>query len=320
MLVIVSAALPVFVSVEICAALVEPTAPDPKSRLVGLKATPGAVARPVPLRPRLCGLPDASSEIVTDADRGPEPPGVNVTLMEHVALTARVAGLSGQSLSCAKSAAFVPATTIAEIVSGAVPELRSVALCDGLVLPIVCPANVRLGGVSVTAGAVPVPVSPAVCGLPLALSVIDTLADRLAVALGVNVTDTVHEALTASVAGAIGQLFDCAKSAAFVPVIAMPLIESGADPELVTEIVCGAAVVPARCEPKPRLVGASVVPAAVVPVPVSPSVCGLPVPLSVIWTDAVRVPDADGVNVTVTVQVALAASVAGEIGRVFVCA
>jgi hypothetical protein len=154
----------------------------------------------------------------------------------------------------------------------------------------------------------------------VALSVIDTPAERLPVAAGVNVTETVHVALTASVAGAIGQVLVWAKSAAFVPVIAMPLIESGDVPELWTVSVWDVLVVPTRCEPRARLVGVSVIPAAVVPVPVSPRVCGLPVPLSVIWTDAVLVPDADGVNVTVTVQVAFAASVAGETGQLFVCA
>jgi hypothetical protein len=172
--------------------------------------------------------------------------------------------------------------------------------------------------VSVTAGAVPVPVSAAVCGLPDALSVIETLAERLPAEPGVKVTETVHVALAASVAGETGQSFDCAKSAAFAPVIAMPLIESGPVPELRTEIVCAAAVVPTRCEPKARLVGESAIPAVAVPVPVRDSVCGLPVALSVTVTAAVRVPAAVGENVTEIVHVALAASVAGAIGQVVV--
>jgi hypothetical protein len=98
----------------------------------------------------------------------------------------------------------------------------------------------------------------------------------------------------------------------------MPATESGAVPELRTEIVCAAAVVPTRCEPKARLVGESVIPTVDVPVPVRGSVCGLPVALSVIVTAPVRVPAAAGEKVTVIVHVALAASVAGEIGQVVV--
>ncbi len=54
------------------------------------------------------------------------------------------------------------------------------------------------------------------------------------------------------------------------------------------------------------------------PVPLRLTACGLPAPLSVIVTAAVRVPVAVGVKVTLIVQVALAASVAGLIGHVVV--
>ena len=52
------------------------------------------------------------------------------------------------------------------------------------------------------------------------------------------------------------------------------------------------------------------------PVPVRETLCGLPVALSVIEREAVRVPLADGVKVMLMEQDALTARVAGEDGHV----
>jgi len=95
------------------------------------------------------------------------------------------------------------------IVNGAVPELLSVVLCDALVVPTGCDEKVRLVGVRVTAGAVPLPVSGTVCGLPVALSVTEMLAVRLPVAVGVKVTEMVQLAPAASVLGLSGQVLVC---------------------------------------------------------------------------------------------------------------
>ena len=76
-----------------------------------------------------------------------------------------------------------------EIVSGAVPVFRSVEDCPALVVPTSCEPKARLVGVSVTAGAVPVPDRPSVCGLPVASSTIWTAAARDPVAVGVNVAE-----------------------------------------------------------------------------------------------------------------------------------
>ena len=51
---IVSAAVPVFLSVTACAAVVEPILVDAKVRLVGERLTAGTPA-PVPLRATVCG-------------------------------------------------------------------------------------------------------------------------------------------------------------------------------------------------------------------------------------------------------------------------
>jgi len=50
--------------------------------------------------------------------------------------------------------------------------------------------------------------------------------------------------------------------------------------------------------------------AAATPVPVKLTVCGLPLALSVKLSEALRLPVADGVNVTLTVQVLLGVTVA----------
>jgi hypothetical protein len=86
-------------------------------------------------------------------------------------------------------------------------------------------------GESVTLGevAVPVPESDTVWFETLLATL--TEAVRLPLAVGVKVTLIAHEEFAAS---ELPQLFDCAKSDAFVPEIEMPVIESAALPEFET--------------------------------------------------------------------------------------
>jgi len=65
--VMLSVAVPVLVSVTVCAELVVPTAWLPKATLLGLRLTAGKAA-PVPVRLTLCGLPGALSVMVSEAD------------------------------------------------------------------------------------------------------------------------------------------------------------------------------------------------------------------------------------------------------------
>src|ERR1700722_13641615 len=81
MLEMVSAVAPVFVSVTVCAALVDRRFVEPKVNVEGLIDAAGAPAVPVPLRVTACGLPVALSDTVTDADRAPAAVGLNVTSM-----------------------------------------------------------------------------------------------------------------------------------------------------------------------------------------------------------------------------------------------
>jgi len=172
-----------------------------------------------------------------------------------------------------------------------------------------------LAGASATAGcaAAPVPVTETLCGLPGALSAIVTVAVRVPTPVGVKVTEIEQVAFTARVAGAIGQLFDCAYSPAFAPATAMLLMVSGPVPVFWSVVACAALVVFMSCEEKVRPVGVRVTAgAAATPVPERPTAWGLPAALSAIVTDATRLPGADGANVTEIVQLEPAARLAGQ--------
>lgn len=165
-------------------------------------------------------------------------------------------------------------------------------------------------------GAVPVPVSATVCGLFVALSVKVSVALRAPAVVGVNVTVTVHVPFTPSVAGEIGQgSLGVAKSPGLVPVIRILVMVSDDVPPFVRVTLCAVLVDPTACEPNVMLVVERPTdPNA--PIPVKLTACGLPaVALSVKLTEALRLPDADGVNVTLIVQKLLAASVLGEMGQ-----
>jgi hypothetical protein len=78
-------------------------------------------------------------------------------------------------------------------------------------------------------------------------------------------------------------------------------------PVLLRVTVCAALVISTGSLPKARLVGERLARASV-PVPERLTVCGLPAALSEMLTEAVRLPLAEGVNVTLIVQLAPAAT------------
>src|SRR5580704_2981964 len=79
-----------------------------------------------------------------------------------------------------------------------------------------------------------------VCGLPVALSVIVTAADRAPEAVGLNVTLTEHIDDTATPPL---QVFETLKSPAFVPVGAMLEIVTAPEPVFVIVALCAALAV-----------------------------------------------------------------------------
>jgi hypothetical protein len=315
-LVNVTVLVPVFVTVTDCGALVVLSVCETNVKLAGATVTAGVVDAPVPASVTDCGLPVALSATLTAAVRAPDAVGLNVTLIVQLALAASEAG---HWLVCAKSPAFAPVTEMPVTVSAALPEFVSVTVCAGLVVFNACEPNVNEVGASVTTGALaaaPVPVSGTVCGLPVALSANETAAVRAPDAVGLNVTLIVQFAFAASDAG---HVFVCAKSPRLVPVTVTPEIVNAAVPVFVTVIACAGLVVFSACDANVKLVGANVTTGvlAAAPVPVSGTNCGLPAALSAKLTFALRAPVAVGVNVTLTVQFAFAAS---EAGQALVCA
>lgn len=211
---------------------------------------------------------------------------------------------------------MVPPTVTPVIDNGAVPLLLTVTVCAALVLPTAWEPNDTLAGDRVTAGAVPVPVKPRLCGLPAALSAIATVADRAPVATGSKVTDTEHEAFTASVAGANGQLSPSEKSPEFGPPTVTALIANGAVPTFFTVALSPPLIVPTAWLPNVRLVGdTDIAGAGSIAVPLRARLSGLSAALSAIETAALRLPDAVGEKLTEMLQLELAGSVDGLIGQ-----
>jgi hypothetical protein len=101
------------------------------------------------------------------------------------------------------------------MLNAAFHALVSVTVCGGLVVATVWLGKVRLLGARVTPA--PVPVNVTVCGLPPPASAIESVAERVPDAAGVNVTLKVQFAPGATPAA--GQLFVWAKSPGLVPVM-----------------------------------------------------------------------------------------------------
>jgi hypothetical protein len=153
-----------------------------------LKLTAGAV--PVPVSATVCGLPVALSDTEMLACRVPEAVGVKVTLM--VQLVAAASELP-QVLVCAKSPLFVPVMLMLLRVKAALPELLSVTVLAALVVPTAWFANEMLAGDRPMTGAIAVPISGTLWGLPVALSVTVMLAVREPVAVGVKTALMEHD-------------------------------------------------------------------------------------------------------------------------------
>src|SRR3989442_4990505 len=108
MLVMLRVAVPLLVRVTVCAGLVVLRRWSPKARLVGAKVTAGTM--PIPASDTDCGLPGASSVMVTVAVRAPEAARVKLMLILQLAPGVSVPAPVGQVLPAAdaKSAACAP--------------------------------------------------------------------------------------------------------------------------------------------------------------------------------------------------------------------
>src|SRR5437868_6188749 len=118
----------------------------------------------------------------------------------------------------------------------------------------------------------------------------------------------------AKVAGLVGEAVAPVLVAAKSPEAANELMVKAAVPVFVSVIVIGALVVASSWLPKSRLMGANPT-AGAVPFPLSGTVCGLPPASSATDSVPVRAPEVVGVKVTLIVQLAPAAKVAGLVGQ-----
>jgi len=303
-----SVVLPPLVRVTVWALLVIAIGSLPNERLVGERLAAAAV--PVPERLRDWGLPPALSVMLTEAERLPLVVGSKVTLIVQLPPAATEVP---QVLVCAKSPVLAPVSAMLETLSAAVPLLVRVAVSVPLVVLTASLPKARLVGERPAATVVPVPERLRDWGLPVALSVMLTEAVRLPLVVGSKVTLIVQlpPAVTET-----PQVLVSAKSPGLAPASAMPERLSAAFPLLVRVAVIVPLLVLTASLPKERLVGERLA-ATVVPVPERLRDWGLPVALSAMLTEAVRLPLVVGSKVTLIVQFPPAAT---ELPQVLVSA
>src|SRR3954452_22765242 len=140
--------------------------------------------------------------------------------------------LLGPSLYCA---ALAPVRSIAEIVSGPLPELPITALSSREVDPTPVVGNtIPAGGTGSATNMTPrlEPLSATVRVATAVSSATVRVAAEVLPASGVKVTSIVQRVPTSTVAGATGQLFVTSKAAALAPATPTELIVIGASPVL----------------------------------------------------------------------------------------
>jgi len=153
------------------------------------------------------------SVIESEAVRLPLARGVNVTLIEHEAPAPR---LKPQVEVSEKSPELAPEIPIFVMLKELEPVFVTETFCGELLCPTLTLPKFRLAGETFTT--VPVPLRDTVCGLPAALSAIETEAARLPCAVGLKVTLMVQLAPATTLDP---QLLVCEKSVGLVPEIVM---------------------------------------------------------------------------------------------------
>jgi hypothetical protein len=149
-------------------------------------------------------------------------------------------------------------------------------------------------------GYLPVPVSATAWGDNGALFVMLSVAVRVLFAVGLNFTENVQEPPAPTLGP---QLFVCEKSPGLAPLIATAEMVRVPVPVFLRTTDCDAVAVPTVVDAKFSEVGVSVTAgAAATPVPETGTDWGEPVALSAMFTKAVRLPAAVGLNVTVMLQ------------------
>ena len=149
-----------------------------------------------------------------------------------------------QLLVSAKSAAFAPVIEMVETVRGAVPGFDREMSCAALIAPTVVLWKATVEGDKIVSGigaSALVPLSATVWGEPVTSSATLIAATKLPADGGVKVTEIVQLLPAES---RLVQVVVSAKALAFVPVMVMPEMLSGAVPLLVSVTGCAVLVTP----------------------------------------------------------------------------
>jgi len=162
-----------------------------------------------------------------------------------------------------------------------------------------------------TAPVLPVPDRAIACGLPTPLLVILMDVERAPAADGVKVTLKLQVAAAATLPVQVELLI--ANSAALL--LANAEMVTAVPPVLVNANACGPDVTPTLWVPNAKAPGTLRAPGGTteVPVPLRAIDCGLPVPVLVMVIDDERAPAADGVKVTLKLQLAPAATLPAHV-------
>src|SRR5256712_478744 len=253
MLVMLRVAVPLLVRVTVCAGLVVMRRCSQKAWLVGAKVTAGTI--PVPASDTNCGLPGASSVMVTVAVRALAAVGVNVRLTRQLAPATTVAPfVQVVPAAMAKSPGFKPARTMLVMLRVAVPLLVRVTVCTGLVVMSRCVPKSRFVCALVTDRTIPVPASYNAYGLPGDSSFFFLMMRRPPRSTRVPVTANFRSREPAPgppVAPFVEVVpAAMAKSPGFKPARAMLVMLRVAVPLLVRVTVCAGLVVLRRWSPK----------------------------------------------------------------------
>lgn len=247
-------------------------------------------------------LPTAFPVMTRVADRAPTPVGLNKTGIDVAPpLGARVMGFAALGAvypaGKIKSAALLPAKVSPVMTTETVPGLLTLTDCDDVGVPTAVSAKVREGGFTLNpVVSTELPVSVTECGMPVS-SLTTSLAERVVLALGANITFTTTD-----------WPWD-RENGVFTPVTRKSLALSPTSSRLKTCTVVvplfaivtgtGLLVVPTACVGKAIEDGVTENPGGVLtPVPDSVTGCELPPVLSETVIVAVRDPIADGVNLT----------------------
>src|SRR5437764_7450245 len=142
------------------------------------------------------------------------------------------------------------------MVKSAVPVFVSVTVIGVLAFDSSWLPEPGLVGAHPSPGAVPLPVSATVCGLPPALSTTDSVPVRAPETVGVKVTSMVQFAPAANVAGLVGQAFAPELVAAKSPETPNELMVKAAVPVFVSVTVIGVLAVDSSWLPRSRVLRA----------------------------------------------------------------